>query len=140
MHPTFTRKRRLAGVFIIGHLNYIEKGESIKTSMQFFGLLLICWLFVILLVGFAGLLIFLIQMTLCYRTDSLSLRLLPTGILLVLWLMNYHTQVITSLFYWASILGFNSSEVGIYLLLGVVVLCIFLGWRQGDSARKAAQK
>lgn len=124
----------------VGELNTnlynIEKGEAIRTSMAAFGLILISWLFVAVLIGMAGLFMFLIQMGICYKTDSLSLRLLPTMLLALLWLMNFRTQIITSLFYWASDLGFDSGEFGVYLLIGVVGLCIFLGWRQGDSGRK----
>lgn len=116
------------------NLSNIEEGEDIVTNMQFFGLLLISWLFVIVLVGFAGLIMFLIQMAICYKTDSLSLRLLPAEILILFWLFGYHT-VINSAFYWASILGFSSGEFGVYLLTGFVVLCMVLGWHQGATAR-----
>lgn len=124
----------------VGELNNnlynIKEGNAIKTSLANFALIIIGWLIVIVVTALAGLILFLIQMGICAKTDSLALRLLPTMILMLLCLFNFRTQFLTGVFYIASLLVFSDPWIGIVLIGAVTVLCIILGWRQGAGMRK----
>lgn len=114
------------------NLGNIEDGESIVTNMMLLPLLMIGWLIVIVVTSLAGLILFLIQMGICAKTDSLALRLLPTAILLILCLFNFPTGV----FYICSMLAFDDPRIGVWLIGAVAALCLMLGWRQGAIMRK----
>ena len=123
----------------VGELNNnlynIKEGSAIKTSLANFALIIIGWLIVIVVTALAGLILFLIQMAICAKTDSLALRLLPTLILLTLCLFNFRTQFLTGVFYIASLMVFSDPWIGIILIGAVTVLFIILGWRQGSAMR-----
>lgn len=118
------------------NLSNIKEGEGIVTNMMFLPLLLIGWLIVIVVTSLAGLLLFLIQMNICAKTDSLSLRLLPTLILLILCLFQFRTQFLTGVFFLCSMLAFDNPWIGVMLIGAVATLCILLGWRQGAIMRQ----
>lgn len=124
----------------VGELNRniynIRDGEDIVTNMMFLPLLLIGWLIVIIFSSLAGLILFLIQMGICAKTDSLALRLLPSIILITLCLFGFRTQFLTGAFYIASLLAFNDPWIGAALISGAAVLFIVLGWCQGHSMLK----
>lgn len=123
---------------LVSNLSRIGRGEDIRVSMAAFGIYMISWLFVTVVAALAGMILYLIQMTICYKTDSLSLRLLPTAIILLFCLMNYHTQIMTGLFYFLAALAFNSTAIGILLISSVATISIILGWRTGAKARREA--
>lgn len=100
-----------------------------------FLLLLVSWLIVILFTVFAGTILFLVQMAICSKTDSLVLRLLPTFLAGLLCAVDFHTQIITGLFYLTSTLAFGEGWAGIIIWGAIAGLCIFLGWRQGSAMR-----
>lgn len=118
------------------NLHNITDGEDLVTNMMFLPLLMIGWLLVIVVTSLAGLILFLIQMGICAKTDSLALRLLPTIILSILCLFNFRTQFITGVFYICSMLAFDDPWIGAWLIGAVAALCLMLGWRQGAIIRK----
>ena len=128
----------------VGELNNnlynIKEGNAIKTSLANFALIIIGWLIVIVVTALAGLILFLIQMGICAKTDSLALRLLPTIILMVLCLFSFRIQFLSGVFYIASLLVFSDPWIGILLIVTVTILCIFWGWRRGSEMRKESKQ
>lgn len=124
----------------VGELNNnlynIKEGNAIKTSLANFALIVIGWLIVIVFTSLAGLILFLIQMGICAKTDSIALRLLPTLVLAILCLFNFRLHFLTGVFYIASLMVFSDPWIGVVLIGTVTVLCIILGWRQGSGMRK----
>ena len=118
------------------NLTNLENHGNIVNNRVLLPLMLICWLVVIVIAALAGLLLFLIQMGICAKTDSLALRLLPTLILLLLCLFNFRISILTGIFYLCSMLIFDQPWIGVILLVAAAVISIVLGWRQGDGMRK----